>query len=291
MTSEKKDKRYFHCLRTLRGFIAGLLMVLIIGMFCGTNVYGTELTVFAGSASQPPLQEAAKAFTYQTGVKIALHLGGSGAMLSQLELSNAADIYMPGSPDYMEKAKRRQVVVPTSETLIAYLVPAINVPVGNPHNIQSLKDLTRSGLRVGMAEPDGVCVGLYAVEILDHAGLIEAIKSNLATRVASCARTAGLIPLRAVDATLGWRVFSHWNDQIESVALRPEEIVRLAYIPVAIARDSRQRETAQEFIHFLAGPQGRAIFSRWGYITSEDEAREFAPDARIGGEYILPETW
>lgn len=291
MTPESQDTRHRPCLRPLRGCFAGLLLAFFIGALCTANGYGTELTVFAGSASQPPLQEAAKAFTRQTGVKVALHLGGSGAMLSQLELSNTADIYLPGSPDYMEKAKRRNVVNPDSETVIAYLVPAINVPVGNPKNIQTLRDLTRPGLRVGMAEPDGVCVGLYAVEIIAEAGLIEALRPNLVTRVASCARTAGLIPLQAVDATLGWRVFAHWNDQIASVALRPDEIVRLAYIPAAIARDSRQRETAQEFIRFLAGPQGRAIFSRWGYITSEDEARAFAPDARIGGEYRLPERW
>jgi hypothetical protein len=30
---------------------------------------------------------------------------------------------------------------------------------------------------------------------------------------------------------------------------------------------------------------------KWGYITSETEARKFAPNATIGGEYNLPESY
>ena len=41
-----------------------------------------SLTVFAGSASQPPLEEAAKSFEKKTGTPVILRLGGSGAMLS-----------------------------------------------------------------------------------------------------------------------------------------------------------------------------------------------------------------
>jgi len=30
------------------------------------------------------------------------------------------------------------------------------------------------------------------------------------------------------------------------------------------------------------------MFSNWGYLATEEEARQFAPDAAIGGEYQLP---
>ncbi|HID61900.1 MAG TPA: molybdate ABC transporter substrate-binding protein, partial [Anaerolineae bacterium] len=102
-------------------------------------------------------------------------------------------------------------------------------------------------------------------------------------------KTAALIGLKKVDAIIGWDVFSRWNpDTTEIVYLEPEQIPRLAYVPAAISTYSRDRQSAQEFIDFLVSRDGQAIFARWGYIATEEEARRYAPEAQIGGEYKLP---
>ncbi|MCK4509384.1 MAG: substrate-binding domain-containing protein, partial [Desulfuromonadales bacterium] len=119
--------------------------------------------VFAGSASQPPLEEAALSFKRKHGIQVSLHLGGSGAMLSQIRLTGLGDLYIPGSPDYMVKARELDLI-DGEETRLAYLVPAILVAKGNPQQIMTLNDLTRPDVRVGIADPGSVCVGLYAVE-------------------------------------------------------------------------------------------------------------------------------
>lgn len=250
-----------------------------------------EIVVFAGSASKPPLEEAAALFRKETGIGVVLHLGGSGAMLNQLRLSRHGDVYIPGSPDFMEKAKRLGMVRPESERTLAYLVPAINVAKGNPKKISGLADLARPGVRIGMADPEGVCVGLYAVEILERRRLAANIRKNITATVESCEKTAALIPLRAVDATLGWREFSSWNAQIESIPFAPDEVVRLGYIPGAVTAASTNPLGGEAFLAFLVSDRGRAIFGKWGYFTEEQEARRFAPDALVGGEYLLPSGW
>jgi molybdate transport system substrate-binding protein len=73
--------------------------------------------------------------------------------------------------------------------------------------------------------------------------------------------------------------------------LKPEQIPRLSYIPGAISTFTEGKESARKFLDFLASPQGQKIFSEWGYIATENEARSFAPEAKIGGEYKLPETY
>jgi molybdate transport system substrate-binding protein len=108
--------------------------------------------VFAGSASQPPLEEAAAAFTKKTGIPVILHLGGSGTMLSQLRLTGRGDLYIPGSPDFLELA-RAQNLVEGDATILAYLVPAIIVAKGNPLGIHGLDDLARPGFGGGAGAP------------------------------------------------------------------------------------------------------------------------------------------
>lgn len=248
------------------------------------------IVVFAGSASQPPLEEAAQEFESRSGVPVILHLGGSGAMLSQILLTGQGDIYIPGSPDYMQKAIDFNLIA-GEEIVIAYLVPAILVPQGNPQRINSLRDLIRPGLRIGIADPESVCVGLYAVEIFQLNNMIETIRPNLRGQVESCAKAAAMLPLGTVDAIMGWREFAGWNPTIQAILLQPAEIPRLAYIPAARLRQAKNPDKASEFIAFLNSQEGQEIFRKWGYYTELDEVRKFAPAADIGGLYHLPEGW
>jgi molybdate transport system substrate-binding protein len=251
-----------------------------------------ELAVFAGSASKPPLDEAAAAFELKTGVKVFLTYGGSGTVLSQMELAKTGDIYIPGSPDYLAKAEKKQVADSATTKILAFLIPAICVQPGNPQNIRSLSDLTKPGLRVGIGNPDSVCVGLYAVEILEKNNLLKEVFPNIVTQATSCDATATLISLKSVDAVLGWSVFQDWDQQrIERVLLKPEQLPRLAYIPAAVSNFARDRALATQFIDFLISAAGQDIFKKWGYNVTEDEARQFAPQAKIGGDYQLPEAY
>jgi molybdate transport system substrate-binding protein len=250
------------------------------------------LTAFCGAASKPAMDESAQAFEKKTGIKVYCNYGGSGTILSQMKLSKTGDLYIPGSPDYMVKAERDSVIDSKTVKIIAYLIPVIAVQHGNPSNIQSLADLAKPGIKIGIGNPEAVCVGLYAVEILDYNHLLADVGKNIVTQAESCERTATLLSLKWVDAVIGWHVFHDWDpDKIDVVYLKPEELPRIAYIPAAISTYAKDRESAQEFIDFLVSRQGQDIFRKWGYITTEDEARQFAPEAKIGGEYKLPETY
>jgi molybdate transport system substrate-binding protein len=257
-----------------------------------TFLAGKELTIFAGSASKPPLDEVAKAFENQTGAKVYLTYGGSGTVLSQMELSKTGDLYIPGSPDYLVKAEKGGVTDPSTTKIVAYLIPAICVQHGNPKNIQSLSDLAAPGITVGIGNPNTVCVGLYAVEILDNNHLLADVYKNIITQAASCDNTATLVSLKSVDAVMGWGVFQNWDPKnIDRVYLKPEQLTRLAYIPAAISNYSKEKEAASSFISFLTSSTGQDIFRKWGYQVTESEARKFAPNSRIGGEYLLLDSW
>jgi molybdate transport system substrate-binding protein len=254
---------------------------------------GRSIEAFVGSASKPATEEAARLFEQWTGARVVLHFGGSGQMLSQIKLAQRGDLYFPGSSDYMELAKREGLALADSERRVVYLIPAINVPKGNPKNIRTMADLARPDVRVGIARPDAVCVGLYAVEVMNQAGLDEQIRPRIATQAESCEKTAQLVALGSVDAVLGWRVFQYWEpDKIETILLPPEQVSRIGYIPIAKTPFVQDDELAQAFIDFLTGDEGQAVFRRWHYLTDVEEARAFAlPDTPVGGEWVLPEGW
>ena len=276
-----------------------LLTVLLISVLSGfsTHAHSEEsLLVFAGAASKPPTEEAAKAFEKKSGIKVDLVFGGSGFVLSQMILAKKGDIYFPGSSDFMEIARKKGAVAANTERKVVYLVQAINVQKGNPKGIHTLRDLNRPGLRVAIANPDGVCVGLYAVETIEKEfSPLEkaAFKKNLVNYTESCEKTATAISLKTVDAVIGWSVFQHWDPaRIETIPLNKNEISSIGYIPIAISTYSNNKARARQFIDFLLSAEGKAIYRKYHYFMSPEEANAWIGAKKpVGGEYLLPKEW
>jgi molybdate transport system substrate-binding protein len=257
-----------------------------------SSLSGQELSIFAGSASKPPLDETARLFEKESGAKVYLTYGGSGSVLSQMKLAQTGDLYIPGSPDYLVKSDREKVTDPSSTKIVAYLLPVIGVQKGNPHNIQSLSDLAKPGIKVGIGNPEAVCLGLYSIEIFEYNHILTEIYKNIITQADSCEKTATLLSLKSVDAIIGWHVFQDWDPgHIEVIYLKPDQTPRIAYIPASISNYTKTKESARAFLDFIVSPEGQKIFRKWGYLATEQEARKYAPNATVGGEYGLPETY
>jgi len=241
-----------------------------------------NILAFCGSASKPALEEAAATFENETGIKVELQFGGSGTVLSQMEISETGDLFIPGSPDYLIKAIDDNVVYPDTTEALVYLVPAIITTEGNPKNITCLEDLAGPGITVGIGDPESVCVGQYAVAVLENAGLYEAVSKNIVVHAESCAKTASLVAMGSVDAVIGWRVFHYWNpEKTEVVYINPEHLPGISYVPAAVSRYTKNFDMAKQFIDFLTSSEGKSIFQKYGYLATEAEAREYAPEAVI----------
>jgi molybdate transport system substrate-binding protein len=271
-------------------------IVFVLMILQSSHASSKGLLIFAGAASKPATEEVTKSFRDQVGASVDVIFGGPGYVLSQMKLAGRGDLYFPGSSDFMELAKKNGLVFPETEKIVVYLLPAINVQKGNPKGIRSLKDLTKDGIRIAIANPEMVCVGTYAVEIVEK-NLTpierEKFKKNLVNYTESCEKTANAISLKAVDAVIGWSVFHYWDpERIETIYLKPEEVPRIGYIPIAISKFTQDRFLAQKFIDFLRSPEGMAVFRKNHYLMDPSEARQFTrPDTPVGGEYILPSDW
>ncbi len=289
-------RQILHSGREMREVAVFLSLALFLLIPVLARASSDTLLVFAGAASKPPTEEVARTFGQKAKVQVRVSFGGSGFVLSQMMLARMGDVYFPGSSDFMEKAKREKLVFPETERIITYLVPAINVQKGNPRNIHSLRDLLKPGLRLAIADPEGVCVGTYAVEVVEknlRGDERERFRKNLVTTVESCEKTANIISLKGVDAVLGWRVFQHWDpERIETILLKPEEIPRIGYIPAAVSAFTKNRGLAEHFLRFLAQTEAQEIFKKNGYLINVEEARKYAlPETAVGGEYVLPGSW
>ena len=260
-------------------FLLIISILAYIQFFDSSSVYDKKkIVAFCGAASKPVMEEAALEFEKDYGIEVELHFSGSGTVLSQMKISKTGDLYIPGSHDYMLRAIRDEVVDPDTVEMLAFLVPQIIVQEGNPKNIQSLEDLTKPEIKVGIGDPISVCVGEYAVELLEYNGLYENVEPNIVVHAESCSKTAALVTAKQVDAVIGWGVFAKWNPKKTDVVLiKPERIPKIAGIPGAISVYSTDEESAQKFLNFLYSEGGQQIFRKYGYLSTIEETRIYAP--------------
>ncbi len=270
-----------------------IILYLFILLFLSTSSFaGESLLIFAGSASKPVLEEINQNFENENKVRVEINFGGSGMILSQMKLARKGDIYIPGSSDFMEKAKTEKLVLPETEERIVYLIPSICVQKGNPKNINSLEDLANKDVKLGIGVPQTVCAGLYAVEIIEASGFKEKIKPLIVTNAESCEKTASLLVMKNVDAVFGWSVFENWlPDKIKSIPVDSKYLKRIGYIPAAVSVYCKNKELALKYIQYLKTPGVREIFGKNGYTTDENEIKKKYPGVEIGGIYSIPEGW
>lgn len=239
-----------------------------------------KIRAYFGAAAEVPEEELVAAFQKKTGITVEYTISGSGTLLSAIEMAKVGDLFAPGSQDYMQKAINDGIMVNSSIRIIAYLVPAIIVQKGNPKNITSLSDLAKPGLKVGIGNPDSVCIGLYAQDILTRAGLWNSVRPNIVTYASSCSNTATLVVTKSVDAIIGWHVFYYWTpDKVDIVYLKPEQIPKIAYIPIGITKYADDPSSAQKLIDYILSPEGKAVFAKYGYFATLEDAKKLAPDA------------
>ncbi|MBU1077926.1 MAG: molybdate ABC transporter substrate-binding protein [Spirochaetes bacterium] len=251
-----------------------------------------SLLIMCGTANKLPVQEIARIYEKEKGIKVHLSFGGSGSLLSQIELTKKGDIYLPGSPDYILKGIKKNLILKGTEKIVSYLILGIVVPVSNPANIRSISDLTNRGVKIGIGNPETVAIGLYTIEFLIKNHLLDKIFSNIVTYGSSGAKTVNLVILKKVDAIICWRVFSRWHpDKLKYIPIPEKMLPRLSFVPVAVPVYTKNRHRSEDFINFLTSETGKKIYKKYGYITSLKEAKQLAPHARIGGEYILPEEY
>jgi molybdate transport system substrate-binding protein len=248
-----------------------------------------EIYFFCGSAVRMPMDEIIKNFEAEGEIKVNVIYGGSGSLLSQMEMSRKGDVYLAGSPDYIIIGEQKNLLVKKSAKKVSYLIPAIIVPKGNPAKIFSLADLAKPDIKLGMGNPESVCLGLYGIEILEYNGLMKKVLPNVVTFTKNCEDTATLVVLKQVDAIFGWDVFANWNpNDVEWIKIADNDIPRIAYTAIAMPVFVSNPIEAADFMDYVLSEKGKQVFEKWGYMNSEKQAKKYAPKAKISGEYKLP---
>lgn len=230
------------------------------------------LLVYAGAGFRLPIEAAAKAFAVREGFPVETTFAGSGCLLAQAELAGRGDVFIPGELHYLNQACQRKLA--SSTISLAYLRPTIAVARGNPRGVNSLDDLARPDVRVGLGDPASVAVGIATegwIEATLDPTTREEIRRHVRTRALNVNELGAQLTLGAIDAAVVWDATLALFPALEAVPVESSREHRTVICAGALEMSAWPNET-QRFLAFLTGPEGRAIFREHGYEPFEETA-------------------
>ena len=239
--------------------------------------YAKEIMVFAAAGTKPAIDEAAKLFEQKYGTKVTVNYGGGGEVLSNMVIAKRGDVYIAPEQRFMNSAKKQEAV-DASATIssLAYMIPVIGVKKGNPLSILSMADLAKQGIRVVMGNPDTTALGDITPQMLQKAGVYDAVKPNIVTMAPQVGNIITMLKMNQVDTGFIWHYFGTTSaNEVDIIWIPKQFVTGIGEIQAAVSSYSREGTTAQKFVELLVSLDGQEIFKKNGYIVTRDEANKY----------------
>jgi len=237
----------------------------------------TSLVLYCAAGVKPPVLAAAAEFSKRHGVRVNMHYGGSGTLLSNLQVARQGDLYLAGDASYIELAREKGVVL---ESLpLAHMTPVIAVRKGNPKGIQGLGDLSREDVRLALGNPDAASIGKQTKKLLVEAGRWEAVKARTEADGVfkpTVPEVANDIKIGAVDAGVIWDATVNQYPELEAVTVPAFDHARKK-ITIGVLKWSSQPTLALRFARFLNSREGNRFFEASGYPPVEGDQWAWHP--------------
>lgn len=222
------------------------------------------LHVYGPGGPLGPLKELAESFSNETGINVEVTAGPESKWID--DAKQDADLIYGGS-EYMLRnmmLKHPGLIDEKTKTELYPRAAGILVRKGNPKKIESLEDLTKSGLKIIDVNGAGQ-LGLWE-DLAGRKGLIPGISKNIDLSVTSSAEAIDI--WKENNKHDAWITYESWHyrleDETDLVKLSEEEKLYRG-TPIGIAAQSDQKKAAKQFIDFLHTDLSHKVFQKWGW--------------------------
>jgi molybdate transport system substrate-binding protein len=242
-----------------------LVSLLVVFFALGIADPKPEILVFAAASLTESLQDLGRAYEAKTGTHVVFSFDASGDLARQIQAGAPADVFFSADTAKMDTLEKAGLVRADDRREFLSNTLVVVVPSDSTLKIARAEDLV--GLpKIALADPASVPAGIYAKKWLTGLGLWEKIEPRvvptLDVRAALAAVESGAVPAGVVYRTDA--AITRSARVAFTVANGPDILYSVARVGA-----SKSPKAAEGFVLFLAGPDGRAEFSKRGFVVRD----------------------
>jgi len=225
------------------------------------SVQAADLHVAAAANLSNVVPELSGAFEKKTQIHVVPSMGATAQLTQQIENGAPFDVFLSADVEHVDQLIKGNFIVSDSRAIYARGQLVVWAP--RRQDIHNLSDLTKSEIRnIGVAKPELAPYGEAAVETLKNAGLWDKLENKIvyapsiaiAKQFADSGNTE--VSFTALALTIGQPGGQFTVD---------EKLHKPIDQALGIVAASKEQKNARAFTSFLAGPEAKEIFKRFGY--------------------------
>ncbi|MDU8995865.1 MULTISPECIES: molybdate ABC transporter substrate-binding protein [Streptomyces] len=219
------------------------------------------VTVFAAASLKESFTTLGKEFEKANpGTKVTFNFGGSDTLAASITGGAPADVFAAASPKTMAIVTDKKDAATTPATFVRNQLEIATLP-GNPDKVASLKDLTKSGLKVVLCDKTVPC-GAAAQKALDASKL----KLTPVSYEQDVKSALTKVELKEADAAVVYKTdVKAAGDKVEGVEF-PESAKAINAYPIALLKDAPNAEAAKAFIALVQSAEGQKVLTAAGFL-------------------------
>lgn len=225
-----------------------------------------EITVSAALGLKEALLDIQKDYEAKhPNVKIIYNLAAAGALQAQIEQGAPADIFISAAVKQLNELQKKQLINPATRKDLVGNQLVLVVPKESALNLANFKDLSLDKVKnFGLGAPETVPAGQYGIEVLKHLGIWDGVKEK-AVLGKDVRALVAYAETGNVEASIVFSTVAAASDKVKIAAVAPPGSHQPIIFPAAVLSGSKQPKAAEEFLNYLAGPEGMKVFVKYGF--------------------------
>ncbi|MGC4071055.1 MAG: molybdate ABC transporter substrate-binding protein [Nibricoccus sp.] len=245
------------------------LSLLLAFALTALSSFAVELNVFAAASLSDALKEIASKYEPASGDKLRLNLAASSLLARQIKEGAPADVFFSADEAKMNDLEKSGLIAAdTRHTLLGNTLVIVVNKDGGPA-ISAPADLAKTSIgRIALAEPQTVPAGIYAKEYLQKAELWKKVIDKVVPteNVRAC---LAAVESGNVDAGIVYKTDALISKKVKIAYEIPAADGPKITYPLAVVKDTKNAEAARKFATYLASPEARAVFEKYGFLPAK----------------------
>jgi molybdate transport system substrate-binding protein len=199
-------------------------------------------------------------------VKLLYNLGASGSLQKQIEQGAPADIFISAAPKQMNELEEKNLVNKSTRKNLVENKLVLIVPQNSTLNLGKYEDLQKDEVKqISIGETKVVPAGQYAEQVLKKMAIWDKVQNKIV--FAKDVRTVlTYVETGNVSAGIVYKTDAASSTKVKIAATAPEGTHAPIIYPAAVLAGSKNSKAAEEFLAYMAGPEGKPVFEKYGFV-------------------------
>ncbi|MDO5038852.1 molybdate ABC transporter substrate-binding protein [Clostridium sp.] len=255
--------------KIISAFLISCLFVTTLLVGCASKddskkAEGKELTVSIAASLKKPMEDIAKKFNEETGIKITYNTGGSGTLKKQISEGANVDLFFSANTKYMDELINEKLV--NKDDTYNFLTNSLVLIENNDmkKDIKSLNDLKDTKGKIAIGDLKTVPAGQYAKQTLDNLKLWDSLKDRF-VYAKSVSNVVSYVENGDVDYGFVYKTDAKDIKGINIAYEIPNKYHKEIQYSLCVLKDSKNAEESKKFVEFLKGDESKKVFKEYGF--------------------------